>query len=598
MSKDLEKNTGGDLPVLGNSRRAFLLKLLVGGCSTTPLISSLGLSGECQAKDSSGKFDGGKSDSAHEDEVLLFTNGTIYIDADSKVNNLLVKDSKVAGWNVESEKYPSAVTIDLKGASAYPGFIDSHVHLMEAGTFFQLGADLVNCADADAMAKKLAEKAQSIPEGHLALGVGFSLSDYDKWSIDDLAKIDKVTGNRPTFLVDKLGHNAVINSATMKVAGLLPTTPVPPGGKMIVQDTRLTGMLRESAMILPWDKIFPRLNEEEIKKGTLKILNHWASIGYTGAVDLMGAPGIRFMRPGIFREMEKEKTLPLRINCCYTIFNLNDVDDAAKYIGKDSDMVRFLGCKIFIDGAYAGGEAWTSWKNKQGDYGLQEIYTDDLRGKNYNLNRIVARVEEHGMNMHYHVQGDMAIGAVLDALEKVKAQKGKIKGVHTLIHLAFPTDEQIVRIKRFNGQVVTTVQPGFWPVESDTEHYYGDLAKGVYPVKKLIDNGVSVGISTDFSVSPLEYSPPTVIMGVAATGSGNPNFHPPVSVRDIVHGLTSGSAKTTGRDDTGKLDVGYKADIVVYDKDLYSVSPEEFIKNQPKVISTWVNGKKAYQATN
>ena len=76
-------------------------------------------------------------------------------------------------------------------------------------------ADLFNCADADAIAKKLAEKAQSIPDGHLA-SVGFLLSDYDKWSIDDLAKIDKVTGNRPTFLVDKLGHNAVINSATMK----------------------------------------------------------------------------------------------------------------------------------------------------------------------------------------------------------------------------------------------------------------------------------------------------------------------------------------------------------------------------------------------
>jgi predicted amidohydrolase YtcJ len=597
MNKDLEKSVDGDLSALDNSRRAFLLKLLLGGCVGAPLISQIGLTGECQAKDRSGKFDGGKSDSEHDDEVLLFSNGKIYIDADRKVKNLLVKNGKVAGWNVQSEKYPSAVTIDLKGASAYPGFIDSHVHLMEAGTFFQLGADLFNCADADAIAKKLAEKVKFIPEGHLALGVGFSLSDYDKWSIDDLAKIDKVTGSRPTFLVDKLGHNAVINSATMKAAGLLPTTPVPPGGKMIVEDGGITGMLRESAMTLPWDKIFPRLSDEEIKRGTLKILNHWASIGYTGAVDLMGAPGTRFMKPGVFHEMEKEKTLPLRINYCYTIFNLNDVDDAAKYIGKDSDMARFLGCKIFIDGAYAGGEAWTSWKNKQGNYGLQEIYTDDSKGKNYNLNRIVARVEEHGMNMHYHVQGDMAIGAVLDALEKVEAKKGKIKGVHTLIHLAFPTDEQISRIKKFNGQVVTTVQPGFWPVESDTVQYYGELAKRVYPVKKLIDSGVSVGISTDFSVSPLEYSPPTVIMGVAATGGGTPDFHLPVGVRDIVHGLTSGSAKTTGRDDTGKLDVGYKADIVVYDKDLYSVSPEEFTKNNPKVLSTWVNGKKAYQAT-
>ena len=38
---------------------------------------------------------------------------------------------------------------------------------------------------------------------------------------------------------------------------------------MIVEDGRITGMLRESAMTLPWDKIFPQLSDEEIKKGAL-----------------------------------------------------------------------------------------------------------------------------------------------------------------------------------------------------------------------------------------------------------------------------------------------------------------------------------------
>jgi predicted amidohydrolase YtcJ len=530
------------------------------------------------------------------DGAFLFTNGTIYIEADKKAYNLLVKDGKVAGWNVQPEKYPSAAILDLKGGAAYPGFIDSHVHLMESGTFFRLGANLVNCADADAVAKKLAEKVKSISESGVVLGVGFSLRDYDKWSLEDLAKIDKITGNRPAFLADKLGHNAVINTATMKLAGLTPTTPVPVGGKMVVESGRLTGMVRESAMSLPWSKIFAGLKTEDVKAGTLMMLKHWASIGYSGVVDLMGAPGLRFMRPDLFVEMEKEGTLPLRINYCYTIFDLNDVDDAAKYRGNDTDLVRFVGCKIFVDGAYAGGEAWTSWKNKQGNYGLQQIYTDDARGQKLNLNRIVAKVEEYGMNMHYHVQGDVAIGAVLDALEKVRAEKGRITGIHTLIHLAFPTDEQIERIKRFDGQVVATAQPGFWPVESDSLHYYGERAKYVYPIKNLVDSGVSVGMSTDFSVSPIEYSPAAVVMGVAATGGGDPAAHPPLSVRDVVHGLTVGSTRTTGKNDTGKLDTGYKADMVVYEKDLYSVLPPELSKDYPKLLSTWVGGRKTYEA--
>ncbi|MBK8046306.1 MAG: hypothetical protein IPK16_03750 [Anaerolineales bacterium] len=74
-----------------------------------------------------------------------------------------------------------------------------------------------------------------------------------------------------------------------------------------------------------------------------------------------------------------------------------------------------------------------------------------------------------------------------------------------MIHLAFPTDELIARIKGFDGHVVVTTQPGFWTVEDDTAYYYGDRAKQAYPVKKLVDSGLSVGMSTDWAVSP----PPT-----------------------------------------------------------------------------------------
>ena len=529
------------------------------------------------------------------DGAILFANGTIYINADKKAHNLLVKDGSVAGWNVRAEEHPSATTIDLKGATAYPGFIDSHCHLMEAGTVLEVGADLASCKDVDSIVNKLAEKIKSVPENGVVMGVGFSLTDYDKWSLQDLAKIDKVTGNRPAFLVDQLGHNAIINTATMKLVHLTPATPVPQGGMIIKENGQLTGMLRERAMSLPWSKIFARLDSKDIKAGTLAMLNHWASIGYSGAIDMMGAPGLRFMRPDIFMEMEKQGILPLRVHYCYTILDLDDVADAAKYMGNDTELVRFLGCKIFIDGACAWGEAWTSWTNRLGGHVFPEIYTDDAHGEQLNLNRIVAKVEEYGMNMHYHVQGDMAIGAVLDALDKVRAEKGRIKGIHTLIHLAFLTDEQVERIKKFDGHVVTTVQPGFWAVETDGEHYYGEHAIHEYPISKLIEAGVSVGMSTDFSVSPIQYAPATVVLGVAATGGGNPEAHSPLKVRDVLHGFTVGSAKTTGKNDTGKLDVGYKADMVVYDQDLYSISPVKFSKDCPKLLSTWVGGRKTFE---
>lgn len=528
------------------------------------------------------------------EDLKLFVNGSIYIDSENKANNLLVKNGIVEGINVDILKYPKATIVDLNGGSAYPGFCDSHVHLAETGYFFYVGANLMGCKNADDIVKVLEKKTKDLPENATILGGGFSLRDYDKWTLKDLEKIDKVTGNRPAFLGDKLGHNAVINSAAIKLSGMSPETKIPLGGKMGIENGRLTGMLRESAIILPWNKISDLFEKNSMKEGARLLANGWASIGYTAIVDLMGAPGARYNHPEIFFELEKEGKLPLRVNYCYTIFNLKDVDDAAKYRGKSTDLVRFLGCKIFVDGAYAGGQAWTTWENKQKGHGLQEIYTDDLGGGDLNLNRIVAKVEEYGMNMHYHTQGDRAIGAVLDALDKVKSEKGKIKGIHTLIHLAFPTKEQMERIKGFDGAVVTTVQPGFWPVEDDTAYYYGSMAGKAYPIKDLIDKGISVGFSTDFSVSPPQYTPATEIIGVSITGGGDPKSHKALTIKDCINGFTIGSAKTTGKTDVGRLDIGYKADIVIFDKDLYGVKPKEFNQKNPKVMATYVNGKKTY----
>jgi predicted amidohydrolase YtcJ len=538
------------------------------------------------------------ANAAEHDSIHLFTNGSIYIDENRKADTLLVVNSVVKAINVSAEELKDATIIDLNGSVAYPGFIDSHVHLMESGYFFYVGANLIGCNDSNSIAKVLADKVKSIPGNKTILGAGFSLQDYDNWSLEDLAKIDKVTGNRPAFLGDKLGHNAVINTAAMNLIGLTSATNVPIGGTMGVEDGRLTGMLRESAMILPWNKMFSMFDSEDIKKGTLLMLKRWSSLGYTGAVDLMGATGVRFMRPELFYEMEKEGTLPLRINYCYTIFNLSDVDDAAKYRGNDTDMVRFLGCKIFVDGAFAGGQAWTSWQNLQGNHGIQEIYTNDKGGKEKNLTRIVEKVEDYGMNMHYHVQGDLAIEAVIDALDKVVAKKGKLEGVHTLIHMAFPNDEQIERIKGFDGHVVTTVQPAFWSVEGDAAYYYGEHNAQAYPIKKLINSKISVGISTDFSVSPPEYSPATMVISVAVTGGGDPGTHLPLSVREIVSGLTIGSTATTSRNNTGVLYPGYKADIVVFDQDIYSVTLDKFSKDNPRVLATYIGGRQVKQAPN
>lgn len=527
-------------------------------------------------------------------ETKLFVNGKFYLDEQTTASNLVVKDGKVIASDVNINEYPDAVVTDLQGGFAYPGFNDSHVHPLEVGMVMD-GVDLRGCATSDEIAQKISDFLKTYTSNDPLFGNGFYPKDYLSWSLDDLKKIDDVTGDRPAMMFDELGHNCVINSALIKESGITADTPVPMGGKVVVQDGKPTGMLCESAMTLASPHIFPLYPDAKIRIGVQKLLNLWASMGYTGIVDLMGAPFGRIIKPEILRAMETDNTLPVRVNFMYTFFNRDEIDNALAYKGHDTEMVRFGGLKIFIDGAYAAGQAYTTEENLKGDHGLFYVSTDDSHGEEFNIYRIIEKINDVGLNVHYHVQGDKAIEVVLDGIQKAKEKTGKLTSTHTLIHLAFPTPEQIERIKGFDGHVVTTVQPGFWSVEDDTVKYYGDKAKRCYPVKQLIDAGISVGMSTDFSVSPISLAAPTTIMGIAAQGAGEPENHPPLTIASMIKGFSAGSAATTTTGhETGKLHQGYKADFVVYDKDLFDVPFDELKADNPKVVSTWINGNQMF----
>ncbi len=524
----------------------------------------------------------------------IFTNGTFYITPTHKANNLLVEDGKIKAHGINPSDYKNAEIIDLKQAFVYPGFGDSHTHIIE--TAYMIGINLSGCYDADTLVDSIAEQIKDIPKNQLIIGGGFLLNDYNAWSLEDLAKIDKITPKNPLLLTDKLGHNIIINSKAIDICEITAETPIPMGGKTVIDNGKFTGLLREASMTLAGNKIFPLLANDKIKNDVKATCTKWASMGYTFVSDMMGGPFGRIIKPEICQELEKDGELPIRVNYMFTCFGLSDIENALEYIGKDSDQVRFGGLKIFIDGAFAAGEAWTLWANKQGGHGVNCFATDDTYGKEYNINRMVERANELGLNVHYHIQGDQAVEATLNAIEAAKQKAGKLTSVHTLVHLAFITDEQIKRIKKFDDHVITTVQPAFWEVEGDLSKYYGKRDKKSYPAKRIIEGGISTGMSTDYWVSPLPYCAPSKIMNISILGAGDPTDRQPLTMQDLIQGFSKGSANTTVFKNIGTLDIGYKADMVVYNKDLFSVSAEELDTDNPKVLSTWINGQKVYEA--
>lgn len=528
----------------------------------------------------------------------IFLNGTVYLDADRRAENLLVCDGVVAGVDVRAADYPSAELVDMQGGAAYPGFVDSHVHLIAIAVAMSVGIPLNGATTSEGIAAILGEHCAKLPSGVPAIAHGFVFDDYGAWSLADLAKIDAVTGARPVMIADQLGHSYIVNSAAMALAGLTGKTPDPPGGRIVRENGAPTGMLRETAGALVCNEaIFPLIPDSLVRQPAALFFQSWAAMGYTGVIELMGGPMGRILKPGLCRELESEGRLPLRIHWANTFFSLDDLE-SYRAGGADTDLVRFAGLKLFVDGAAGNGDAWNSFPNAKGGYGLSAIATDDSFGPEYNIHRIVQRAEELGLDSHYHVGGDLSIEAVLDAVEGVARKNGGLRTRHTLYHLGFVTDAQIARMGALGEHVVAGVQPSLhWSYSKEiTRQFYGAHADGSYPYRKLRDAGVTLAFSTDFASTPLGLCSPQEIMRAALTGAGDPVAHPPLSMHDMIEGFTVGGYATTSARDVGRLDVGYKADIVLFSRDLYSVSPEKLGPANPEVLATWVGGREMYSS--
>lgn len=526
----------------------------------------------------------------------LIHNGSVYIDADRKVDNLLLKDGIVAGFQVDPGQYPDAETIDLQGAVAYPGFNDSHVHLMAVAVAMSAGVALDGATTASEIANIIADHCAGLPAGIPAIAHGFVMDDYEAWSLNDLALIDAATGDRPALIADQLGHSYIVNTAAMTMSGLTGNTPDPPGGKIVKQNGQPTGMLRETAGAIVGNiAIWPLIPDEMVKEPAAQFFQLWASMGYTSVVELMGGPMGRILKPSVCRELEAEGRLPVRVNYAHTFFSLEDIE-SYKDAGPDTELVRFAGLKLFVDGAAGNGDAWTSWENVQGGHGLNAVATDDSYGEQYNIFRILEKAEELGLDMHYHCGGDLAIEAILDAIEAVDQQSGGLKTRHTLYHLGFITNDQINRMSLLGNHIVAGVQPALhWNYSRDiTQYYYGAHANGSYPYKKMKDAGITLAFSTDFASSPMQLCSPIAIMKTAITGAGDPAANPVLTMNDMIRGFTQGGYASTNQTNIGTLEIGNKADIVVFDKDLNSIPAEELSNDNPMVLATYIGGKLVY----
>ncbi|MCK7540440.1 MAG: amidohydrolase family protein [Marinilabiliales bacterium] len=186
------------------------------------------------------------------------------------------------GGKGEVMKHRSAesTVIDLGGRFVAPGFIDSHLHLLQGGSNLA-SVQLRDASTPGEFIKRIKEFAATQKPGTWILG-----GDWDGMGWESLPRrewIDSVTPDNPVFVSRLDGHMALANTLALKIAGVDRRVKDVSGGT-IERDGRgeLTGIFKDNAMDLISVKI-PEQSEEEVDRALVAAMNYLASNGVTSA---------------------------------------------------------------------------------------------------------------------------------------------------------------------------------------------------------------------------------------------------------------------------------------------------------------------------
>jgi predicted amidohydrolase YtcJ len=491
---------------------------------------------------------------------------------------------------------PNTRVVDLAGKMVLPAFHDSHVHPISGG-IEALECDLHGLETREAVFDAIRKYAAAHPDAKWIRGGGWDLPLFPNANPTREA-MDAVVPDRPALLYAMDGHSSWANSKALALAGVTKNTPDPPHGR-IERDPKTgepSGALREEASELV-SRLLPKRTRKDHEEGlaqALKIANGF------GLVSLQEASASE-EELATYAEADAGGTLTARVRAsiyCDTDKGVNDVPRIAGLRRKyQSKRLTTGGVKIFADGVLETKTA-----------AVLEPYlgTDGNRGK-ANLEPAVFRaiataLDKDGFQIHVHAIGDRGVRMTLDALEVARAANGVRDSRHHIAHLELIDPADIPRFRRLG--VIANFQP-FWAngdkyITELTEPALGPARlRWIYPIASVAAAGAVVAFGSDWSVSsmnPLDGIEVAITHREPSRGAGAPWLpEERIALPDAIAGYTIGGAYLDfSEKETGSLEVGKSADLIVLDRNLFEIPPSQI--HDAKVLWTLLEGKEVWRA--
>ena len=485
---------------------------------------------------------------------------------------------------------PQTKMIDAGGKLLLPGFNDAHVHFIQGGAQLDQ-VQLTDAATPEEFARRIAAQVKKTPKGEWILGGRW---DETKWSKPELPTkdlVDPVTGNIPIFVERYDGHEALANSAAMKMAGVDAKTPDVAGG-VIVRDAsgNPTGVFKDAAMPLIYKAIPPMTHEQRLRSARAA-MKRAASLGVTSVQHM----NPEFADVAAYSELAEKGELTTRI---YAVPMETDWRDQAKVGIRHawgSSYLRLGGVKGYADGSLGSRTAYM-FDPFSDDPNNRGLLSDEMHPPSAMRDRLM-QADAAGLQIRVHAIGDRAISMMLDIFTDIEKEHGYHDQRFAIEHAQHMAQKDFERFAKLH--VIASMQPyhaiddGRW-AQARLGH---DRARYSYAWRSFLDHGVTLAFGTDWPVAPLDPILGLYAAVTRATLDGkNPGGWIPeekITLPEAIEAYTMGAAFAEFQErEKGSITPGKLADMVILSDNVFDVRSEA--TRNVKVETTITGGRVIY----